>query len=601
VTATSTSAHDPGARIVRRGLRVLRHAIAREPLPFAVAMVGAAVYAAMTVASALVFGAVTDRVIVPAFATGEVTRGALALAAAAFIGTAVLKAVGILGRRLGASFMQLKLIASYRRQVTTRYNELPLAWHQSRFTGSLLSNANADVEAAFWVLAPLPLSCAALLILLIAVVVLAATDWFLTGIAFVMGPLLALLNWRYNRAISGTATRAQQRRADVSAVAHESFDGALVIKTLGQEGAETQRFAARSERLRDELVRYGQTRARFDPLVEALPNVTVLLVFLVGAWRISQGTLTQGGLVQFGYLFMLMAFPIRSIGWVLSEMPRSVVGWERIQSVLGSDGELPYGNLDENVSTEPAEADVRAVGFGYAHEPVLVDITFQAPRGRTIALVGPTGSGKSTIASLLVRLADPDSGTVTLDGTDLRDLARGTLSRHTAIVFQHSFLFDDSVWGNITLGEEFSEAQVRAAARLARADEFISRLPNGYDTVVGEQGLSLSGGQRQRIALARALIRRPRLLILDDATSSVDTVVEAEILRGLRAARLPSTIVVVAYRQATITLADEIVFIDHGRVRARGTHAELMATVPQYASLIRAYSNGEPERQRAQS
>ncbi|MGH8933523.1 MAG: ABC transporter ATP-binding protein [Egibacteraceae bacterium] len=599
MTAISTSAHDPGARIVRRGLRVLRHAIAREPLPFAVAMVGSALYAAMTVASALVFGAVTDRVIVPAFATGETTRGALAFAGAALMGVAALKAAGIVGRRLGASFMQLKLIASYRRQVTARYNELPLAWHQARSTGSLLSHANADVEAAFWVLAPLPLSCAALLMLLIAGIVLAATDWFLTAVALVMGPLLALLNWRYNKAISGTATRVQQRRADVSSVAHESFDGALVTKTLGQEGAETERFAARSQRLRDELVQYGQTRARFDPLIEALPNVTVLVVFLIGAWRLSQGVLTQGDLVQFGYLFTLMAFPIRSIGWVLSEMPRSVVGWERVQSVLASDGELRYGKLDEALPTEPAVAGVREVGFRYAHEPVLTDVTFQADRGQTIALVGPTGSGKSTIASLLVRLADPDSGTVTLDGTDLRDLARGAISRSTAIVFQHSFLFDDSVRENITLGEEFSDVQVRAACRLAQADEFISSLPDGYDTVVGEQGLSLSGGQRQRIALARALIRRPRLLVLDDATSSVDTVVEAEILRGVRAARLPSTIVVIAYRQATIALADEIVFIDHGQIQARGSHAELMATFPQYADLIMAYSDGKRGRQQA--
>ncbi|MGH8908487.1 MAG: ABC transporter ATP-binding protein [Egibacteraceae bacterium] len=583
---------DATARVVRRGLRILGHAIAMAPRPFAFAMASSTLYAGMTIASAFVLGGITDRVIVPALASGEVSRGALALAAAAILGVAALKAVGIVGRRIGATLMQLTLVATYRERVTARYNQLPLAWHRTRSTGALLSNANADVDAAFWPIAPLPLSCGAVLMLVGTTVALIATDWFLTAVALVVGPLIALLNWRYNRAISGTATRVQQRRADVSAVAHESFDGALVVKILGQERAETQRFAAESERLRDELIRYGRARASYDPLMEALPNIGVLLVFLVGAWRLSQGALTTGDLVQFGYLFTLLNFPIRSIGWVLSDMPRSVVGWERVQAVLRATGEFPYGVLDGPVSDAPAQADLVAVGFRYIDEPVLRDVTFRAAPGRTVALVGPTGAGKSTIASLLVRLADPDAGAVTLDGRDLRDLARGTLSRSVAIVFQESFLFDDSVRENVTLGEPFTDEQVRAACRLAQADGFVSALPDGYDTMVGERGLSLSGGQRQRIALARALIRRPRLLILDDATSSVDTTVEAAILHGLRAADLPSTIVVIAYRQATIALADEIVFVDHGRVQAHGTHEELLHTVPAYARLATAYANG---------
>jgi ABC-type multidrug transport system fused ATPase/permease subunit len=601
-TSTNGTASSNGASgVVTRGLRVLGHAIVMAPRPFAVAMAGAALYAGMTVASALVFGAVTDRVIIPAFATGATSRGALAAAAAVVLGVAALKAAGIVGRRVGATFMQLTVVATYRERVTARYNRLPLAWHRTRSTGALLSNANADVEAAFWPIAPFPLSCGALLMLIATLGVLISTDWFLTAVTLIVCPLVAFLYWRYNRAISGPATRVQQYRAYVSGVAHESFDGALVVKTLGQEEAETERFAAESERLRDELIRYGRTRALFDPLTEALPNAGVLLVFLVGTWRLSQGALTIGGLVQFGYLFTLMVFPIRAIGWVLSDMSRSVVGWERVQEVLTASGDLRYGVLDGPAPATPARADVIGVDFrygacagdsdgtGYADEPVLRDVTLRAPQGRTIALVGPTGAGKSTIASLLVRLADPDTGKVTLDGVDLRDMARGTLPRSVAIVFQSAFLFDDSVRGNVTLGEEFSDEQVRAACRLAQADGFISALPDGYDTVVGEQGLSLSGGQRQRIALARALIRRPRLLILDDATSSVDPVVEAAILRGLRAADLPSTIVVIAYRQATIALADEIVFVERGRVRAHGSHSRLMASVPAYARLITAY------------
>jgi ABC-type multidrug transport system fused ATPase/permease subunit len=246
----------------------------------------------------------------------------------------------------------------------------------------------------------------------------------------------------------------------------------------------------------------------------------------------------------------------------------------------------------------PAAADLVRVAFAYESStdgqessPVLHDVTFSARPGRTIAIVGPTGAGKSTIATLLVRLADPSQGSVRLDGQDLRRLARGALSRSVAIVFQHSFLFDDTVRGNITLGEDFSDEQVQTASRLAQADGFIRALPDGYDTVVGERGTSLSGGQRQRIALARALIRRPRLLIMDDATSSVDTTVEAAILHGLRNADLPSTIAVVAYRQATILLADEIIYVEQGRVAATGSHEQLLASVPGYARLVTAYAD----------
>ncbi|HWH32474.1 MAG TPA: ATP-binding cassette domain-containing protein, partial [Egibacteraceae bacterium] len=221
--------------------------------------------------------------------------------------------------------------------------------------------------------------------------------------------------------------------------------------------------------------------------------------------------------------------------------------------------------------------------------PALRDIGFHVRPGSVVALVGPTGSGKSTIASLLVRLADPQSGEVRLDGRDVRALTRETLARDAALVFQHSFLFDDTVRGNITLGEAFSDQEVREAAALAQAHHFIERLPNGYDTMVGERGATLSGGQRQRVALARALVRRPRLLVLDDATSSVDATVESAILAGLRAAPLPSTIVVVAYRRATIALADEIVYVEDGLVRARGTHAALLSSVPGYADLVTAY------------
>jgi ATP-binding cassette subfamily B protein len=574
--------------VLRRGLKILALGIRTQPRPFAVAVIGAALFGGMTVASAVVFGEVTDRVIVPAFATGATTAGALAFAAGALVAVGLVKAVGIVLRRTGATYLQFKLQAIFRRRVTRQYTRLPLAWHRRHTVGTLLSNANADVDAAFWPFAPLPFATGVLLMLAITGALLIATDPFLAAVGFLVGPALGLANWRYNRLIEVPSTQAQEQRAVVSAIAHDSFDGALVVKTLGREAAETERFAHASDTLRDELVHLARIRAVYDPLMEALPSVGVVAILLVGAWRIGAGTLTAGELVQFAYLFTLLAFPVRAIGWVLAELPRAVVGWERVERVLAADSALPDGDAQLDAAA-PADVDVVDVAFSYDHEPTLRGVTFRAPPGRTIAVVGPTGAGKSTIASLLVRLADPDGGAVHLDGRDLRSVHSGALARHAAIVFQHSFLFDDTVRENITLGEPFTDDDVRAAARLAQADAFIGALPQGYDTVVGERGASLSGGQRQRVALARALVRRPRLLLLDDATSSVDPAVEAAILRGLRDAALPSTLVVVAYRRATIALADEIVFVTGGRVTARGTHDELFAAVPAYARLVTAY------------
>jgi len=579
----------PDLHTVRRGLAVLGQAIRTEPRPFLVSLVGATLYAATTVAAALVFGRVTDRVILPAFRDGRLTRGALVVAVTAIVGTAVAKALGIVARRVGASAMQFRLQARFRRDLTAAYLRLPVSWHRRHPTGELLSITNSDVEAAFAPIAPLPFSCAVLLLLVLAGVVLAVTDPFLAMIGAAIAPALAVLNGRYNAKSAGPAARAQELRGRVSSVAHESIDGASVVKTLGREQAETDRFRAEADRLRDELVHLGRLRASFDPLSEALPTTATLLVLLVGALRVQAGELTVGELVRVAYLFTLLSFPVRMIGYLLSEFPRSVVGWERMHGVLGADGATEYGS-ERLHGGGPAGVELAKVRFRYPDTTtdVLAEIDVAIEQARTVALVGPTGAGKSTIASLLVRLGDPDGGQVRLDGVDVRQLAFGSVPATAALVFQHTFLFDDTVRGNVTLGEDFSDAEVRAACRLAQADAFIQDLPAGYDTLVGERGATLSGGQRQRIALARALVRRPRLLVLDDATSSVDPSVEAAILTGLRDAALPSTVVVVAYRRATVALADEVILIDRGRVRARGTHEELLRVVPEYARLITA-------------
>lgn len=574
--------------VLRDGTRLIGRFVKMHPMAFTLAVLGAAAYAGAIIVSSWVIGWVTDNVIIPILDQGE-EPDLLGVAALAILGVAMFKAVGIVVRRTSAAYLTAATRRDIRNRLLAHQLTLKMSWFNRQAIGDLLAVADADTDQGTGVLGPLPYATGVSLLLVGTIVLITSIDPWL-GLGAVLGLAVAIVIDVHGSWITFSMwEEVQKRRGRVASIAHESFDGALTVKALGRESFVAEKFGVASDDLRDRIIDVNSTWTKYQVIIRALPQMLIIVLLVVGAARVAATAVSAGEIVTVAYLLTLLAFPIQLIGFVLWDLAGSLAGWRRVEQVLDADDFVEWGDRAASGGGGAARVEGQTVGFAYDGEPVLSELDLELSAGTTLAVVGPTASGKTTLGLLLARLWDPNSGSIRIEGRDLRQFARSELPKEVAYVSQNAFLFDATVRENVTLGGEYTDDEVHRALRLAAAEDFVSSLSAGLDTELGERGTTLSGGQRQRLALARALVRKPRLLILDDATSAVDPSIEAEILRALKSAELPSTVVVVAYRPSSIRMADEVVYVDQKRILGHGTHDELIEDQPGYARLVRAY------------
>ena len=579
--AGSGSIVPPDASRPTQAFRLIRGLLRHHKRLFFTAVGCAAVYASCTVFSSVVVRLIIDKVIVPRFEDGSVGTRRVITILGLLVVVGVVRAVGVVGRRVFAGRTAWRVTESLTAEVIQRVVEQPVPWHRQQRTGDIITRAGVDAEAATHVLNPLPFASSVVLMLVLSAVWLLITDIWLGLAAVAVFPLLIGLNLTYQRRVDRFYDEAQAELGKLSEAVHESFDGVTVVKSFGAESRETERLAVIASRLRN--ARFGAIRLRstFEALLDGVPNIVNIFLLVAGSYRVRSGAMTIGELTSFIYLFTLLVFPLRLIGFALSELPYSIAGWNRIRELL-----------DQPLLPDPALTLRRHAGNSieltnvvYNHDvarEVLSGIDASIPAGRTVAVVGATGSGKTTLLHLIAGLIAVDCGSITVP------------QQGCVLVFQEPFLLAGSVRENVAMGRDVSDDAIHTALVASEA-AFVDEFAEGIDTIVGERGVGLSGGQRQRIALARALVGNPVALLLDDTTSSLDPGTEARVLANLRETLREATVVAVASRPSTIALADDVLYLADGQVVAHGRHDDLLVIVPAYRRLMEAFEHERAE------
>ncbi len=498
------------------------------------------------------------------------------------------RAIFMSGRRLISGRQALGVEFDMRNALYAKLLRLSFGFYDRHQTGQLLSRATVDLQTVrFFLGYGLIFFFQNVLMVVGATAFMFAVNWRLALVATAVTPLIVVFAYRYSTVSHPVLRDVQQKMADVATVAEENIVGVHVVKSFAQEQNELQKFAGRSERVFERSIDANKQRALYIPLLSFLPLIMQAGVLFVGGRMVAHGTLDIKTFLFFNVLVVMLVMPLRMLGMWIGQSQRATASGERIFEIIDEPEEI--SDRPGAGEMPPGEGRVRYehVSFEYApNRLVLQDIDLELEPGRTVALIGHTGSGKTTLASLVPRFYDATQGRITIDGIDIRDVKLQSLRREIGIVSQDPFLFSATVRENIGFGRpDATDEEVVRAATLAQAHEFIDELPRGYDTVIGERGITLSGGQRQRLAIARALIMEPRILILDDATASVDATTEARIRLGLREAMKDRTTIIIAHRLSTISLADELVVLDRGRVVGRGTDEELLQTNAVYRDI----------------